>query len=44
MMKWRDVRANGRPVVGNLIDAWTMKVDAARKTESWPKVSIRTFS
>jgi len=43
-MKWRDVRANGRLVVGNLIDAWTMKLDAARKTESWPKVSIGTFS
>ncbi len=43
-MKWRDVRANGRLVVGNLIDAWTMKLGAARKTESWPKVSIGTFS
>jgi len=42
-MKWRDVRANGRLVVGNLIDAWTMKLDA-RKTEPWPKVSVGTFS
>jgi len=25
------------------IDAWTMKFDAARKTESWPKISISTF-
>jgi AcrR family transcriptional regulator len=43
-MKWRDVRANGRLVIGNLIDAWTMKLDAARKTDSWPKISIGTFS
>jgi hypothetical protein len=36
--------ANGRLVVGNLIDAWTMKLDAARKTDSWPKISVGTFS
>jgi len=43
MMKWRDVRANGRLVFGNLIDARTMKLGAARKIESLPKISIRTF-
>lgn len=43
-MKWPDIRGNGRLVIGNLIDAWTMKVEAARKTESWPKISISTFS
>ena len=25
------------------IDAWTMKLDAARKTESWPKIFHRHF-
>jgi hypothetical protein len=44
MMKWRDVRANGRLVFRNLIDARTMKVGAARKIESLPQISIRTFS
>lgn len=42
-MQWPNVRANGRLVIGSLIDAWTMKLDAARKTDSWPKVSISTF-
>ena len=42
-MQWPNVLANGRLVIGSLIDAWTMKLDAARKTASWPKVSISAF-
>jgi AcrR family transcriptional regulator len=42
-MKWRNVRANGRLVIGSMIDAWTARLDAARKTDSWPIVSIKTF-
>lgn len=43
-MKWPDIRANGRLVIGNLIDAWAIKLASARKTASWPKISISTFS
>lgn len=42
-MKWQNVRANGRLVIGSMIDAWTARLDAARKTDFWPTVSIRTF-
>jgi AcrR family transcriptional regulator len=42
-MKWQNVRTNGRLVIGSLLDAWTMKLEAARKTNSWPAVSINTF-
>jgi hypothetical protein len=42
-MKWQNVRANGRLVIGSMIDAWTARLDAARKTDSWPMVSMRTF-
>ena len=42
-MQWPNIRANGRLVVGSLIDAWAMKLDAARKTDSWPKVSVNAF-
>ncbi len=43
-MKWQDVRATGRLVVGSLIDAWMMKLGAARRREAWPRISIGTFS
>ena len=42
-MKWPDIRGNGRLVLGNLIDAWSAKIAAARRTEAWPKISIRNF-
>jgi AcrR family transcriptional regulator len=42
-MKWQNVRANGRLVIGSMIDAWTARLDAARKTDSWPILSIRAF-
>jgi AcrR family transcriptional regulator len=42
-MKWQNVRANGRLVIGSLIDAWAIRLNAARKTDSWPMVSMRTF-
>ena len=42
--KWPDIRGTGRLIIVNLIDAWTMKIEAARKTERWPKISINTFS
>jgi AcrR family transcriptional regulator len=42
-MKWQNVRANGRLVIGSMIHAWTARLDAARKTDSWPIVSMRTF-
>ncbi len=48
---WQFSRRNLRGAMGrgdgfrvDLIHAWTMKLDAARKTESWPKISINTFS
>src|SRR5664279_4859605 len=42
-MKWQNVRANGRLVIGSMIDAWIARLDAARKTDSWPILSIRAF-
>jgi AcrR family transcriptional regulator len=42
-MKWPDIRGNGRLVLGSLIDAWSAKIDAARRTEAWPKISIGNF-
>ncbi|OAF16205.1 TetR/AcrR family transcriptional regulator [Bradyrhizobium neotropicale] len=42
-MKWPDIRGNGRLVLGNLIDAWSAKIEAARRTETWPKISISNF-
>jgi AcrR family transcriptional regulator len=42
-MKLPDVGANGRLVIGNLVDALTMKLEAARKTASWPRVTISAF-
>ena len=42
-MKWPDIRGNGRLVLGNLLDAWATKIEAARRTEDWPKLSIRNF-
>lgn len=42
-MKWPDIRANGRLVTGNLIDAWIMKLGVARKSEGWPRISIGAF-
>ncbi|SIO63544.1 transcriptional regulator, TetR family [Bradyrhizobium erythrophlei] len=42
-MKLPDVRGNGRLVIGNLVDAFAMKLEAARKIESRPKVTIGMF-
>ena len=42
-MKLPDIRGNGRLVIGNLVDGLTMKLEAARKTDSWPKVTIGTL-
>jgi hypothetical protein len=42
-MKWPDIRGNGRLVLGNLIDAWSAKIENARRTEAWPKISINNF-
>ncbi|MCK1405205.1 TetR/AcrR family transcriptional regulator [Bradyrhizobium sp. 197] len=42
-MKWPDIRGNGRLVLGNLIDAWSAKIEAARRTDAWPKISIINF-
>jgi AcrR family transcriptional regulator len=42
-MKWPDIRGNGRLVFGNLIDAWSAKIEAARRTEAWPKLSLSHF-
>lgn len=43
-MPWPDVRSTGRLVIGNMIDAWSIKLDKARTTDRWPLVSIKTFS
>ena len=42
-VKLPDIRGNGRLVIGNLVDALIMKLEAARKTDSWPKVTISLF-
>ncbi|MCS3765509.1 MULTISPECIES: TetR/AcrR family transcriptional regulator [Bradyrhizobium] len=42
-MKWPDIRGNGRLVLGSLIDAWSAKIKAARRTQTWPRVTIGDF-
>jgi hypothetical protein len=42
-MKLQNARANRRLVISSLLDAWTTKLEAARKADSWPTVSISTF-
>lgn len=42
-MKLPDVRASGRLVIGNLVDSFAAKLQAARDTKEWPNVSITTF-
>ena len=42
-MEWPNVRATGRLLIGSLIDAWIAKIAAARRTDSWPIVSMKTF-
>ncbi|MGR4932165.1 TetR/AcrR family transcriptional regulator [Bradyrhizobium sp. CAR08] len=42
-MKWPDIRGNGRLVLGSLIDAWSVKIKAARRTKTWPRISIGDF-
>jgi len=42
-MKLPDVRTSGRLVIGNLVDSFATKLQAARKSAEWPSVSINTF-
>jgi hypothetical protein len=42
-MKLHDVSGNGRLVIGNLVDALAMKLEAARQTPGWPKLTINAF-
>jgi AcrR family transcriptional regulator len=42
-MKVPDVRATGRLVIGNMMDAWSAKLTAARSEKSWPRISLSTF-
>jgi AcrR family transcriptional regulator len=43
-MKVPDVRMTGRLVIGNMVDAWSAKLAAARAEKSWPRISLSTFS
>ena len=43
-MKVPDVRATGRLVIDNMVDAWSAKLTAARSEKSWPRISLSTFS
>jgi len=42
-MKPPDLRGTGRLVVASLVDAWAMKLAAARQGEAWPRVTLATF-
>ena len=42
-MKQPDIGGTGRLLIASLIDAWTIRLAAARKTESWPRITIGTF-
>ena len=42
-MQWPNVRTNGRLLIGSIIDAWSTRIEAARGTDAWPKISISTF-
>jgi len=43
-MKLPDPRTTGRLVIGNMVDAWSTKLAAARSEKSWPRISLETFS
>jgi len=42
-MQWPNVRATGKLLIGSLIDSWSAKIEAARPTEAWPKITISHF-
>jgi AcrR family transcriptional regulator len=42
-MKLPDTRANGQLVIGNLVDALIVKLEAARSDAAWPKITLGTF-
>ena len=31
-------------VIGNMVDAWSAKLAAARSEKSWPRISLATFN
>ncbi|MBN8988826.1 MAG: TetR/AcrR family transcriptional regulator [Rhizobiales bacterium] len=43
-MKLPDTRTTGRLVIGNMVDAWSAKLAAARSEKSWPRISLATFN
>ncbi len=43
-MKLPDMRGTGRLLIASLIDAWTARLAAARKSDGWPRVTIGTFA
>lgn len=43
-MKLPDMRGTGRLLIASLIDAWVTKLAAARKSESWPRITLGTFA
>lgn len=43
-MKPPDMRTTGRLVVGNMVDAWSAKLAAARAEKLWPRISLGTFT
>ena len=43
-MKLPDMRGTGRLLIASVIDAWTTKLAAARKSENWPRITIATFA
>lgn len=36
-------RITGRIVIGTMVDAWVLKLKAARDERSWPRISVATF-
>ncbi len=42
-MKLPTSRITGRIVIGTMVDAWVLKLKAARDESSWPRISVATF-
>ncbi|MBR0691814.1 hypothetical protein [Bradyrhizobium lablabi] len=43
-MRLPDVRGTGRLVIASLVDAWAIKLAAARQSKTWPRVTLAAFA
>lgn len=42
-MRQPDVRGTGRLLIASLVDAWSIRIAAARQSEAWPRITAGAF-